>query len=139
MELNIQIKEFDAADVIKVYVNILDSFSKENTECDTLRDDMDNPFDIDEFLYKCSLTLKHELYEYVKENIDKFIGKKVLGYIHSQFYCYNITDDYNISTILSMIDKESLKECREMILKYIDFTYYKNQYNNFINRTINND
>lgn len=37
MELNIQIKEFDAADVIKVYVNILDSFSKENTECDTLR------------------------------------------------------------------------------------------------------
>lgn len=32
---------------------------------------MDNPFDIDEFLNKCSLTLKHELYEYVKENIDK--------------------------------------------------------------------
>ena len=38
-----------------------------------------------------------------------------------------------------MIDKESLKECREMILKYIDFTYYENQYKNFINRTINND
>lgn len=37
MELNIQIREFDTADVQKVYVNILDSFSTENTECDTLR------------------------------------------------------------------------------------------------------
>lgn len=120
MELNIQIREFDTADVQKVYANILDSFSTENSECDTLRDDMDNPYDIDEFLNKCSSTLKYELLEYVQENIDKFIGKKLLEYIHCQFYCYNITDDYNISTILSMIDKESLKECREMVLKYIE-------------------
>lgn len=120
MELNIQIKEFDAADVIKVYVNILDSFSKENTECDTLRDDMANPFDIDEFLNKCSSTLKYELFEYVQENIDKFIGKNVLEYIHCHLYCYGITNNINISKILSMIDKESLEECRELILKYIE-------------------
>ena len=120
MELNIQIRKFDTAEVQKVYENILDSFSKENTECDTLRDAMDNPYNIDEFLNKCSSTLKYELFEYVQENIDKFIGKNILEYIHCQLYCYGITNNINISKILSMIDKESLEECRELILKYIE-------------------
>lgn len=87
-----------------------------------IRDEMFDPYDINELMEMLPSSMQQEVIEFVKENLDFIIGYFVSDELISKYSYFTFKEEINYDNLLDLIDAECLEKFRKLILDYINKT-----------------